>query len=198
MKLFHVPGTCSQAPFIVLTELGLKCDIEIVDFANPAELMKVNPRCQVPTLVLDNGHVLTEGAVIMEYLCDQKPEMNIMPKLGTWERYRAQESMNYIATEFHKGIGAMFMKGMTNDTKTFMRTAVEQKLATLNTRLGKFPFLTGPLYCAADSYCFTVMNWTKWVGIDMKSFPNILAFCERVGSRPAVQKVVQLDTKKPA
>ncbi len=196
MKLFHSPSACSQAPFIVITELGLKCDIEIVDFSKPAELLKANPRRQVPTLVLDNGEVLTEGAIIMGYLCDLKPEMNLMPKLGTWERYRAEEAMNYIATEFHKGLGMMFMKDMTEETKKFMRASAETKLSQLNTRLENSLYLTGQTYCAADSYCFTVMNWTKWVGIDMKNYPKILAFCERVGNRPAVQKVVQMDAAK--
>ena len=34
MKLFHAAGACSQAPYIIINELGLKCEIVNVDFAS--------------------------------------------------------------------------------------------------------------------------------------------------------------------
>lgn len=196
MKLFHRPGACSQAPFIVATELGLILDIVLVDEKTLPELLKVNPRGQVPTLVLDDGKVLTEGAVIMSYLADQKPEANLMPKMGTWERYKAQEALNYMATEMHKGIGILFSKDMTEETKTTLKAMAAKKLTTLNTYFEKNQFLAGNTFTPADAYCFVITSWTKWVGIDMAAFPNILSFCERIGQRPAVQTVVKFDSPK--
>jgi glutathione S-transferase len=196
MKLFHSPNSCSQAPYIMVTELGLKCEIVPVDFSDRTELLKFNPRGQVPTLVLENGQVLTEGAVIMQYLVDQKPESKLLPKQGTWERYKAIEAMNYVATEFHKGIGALFAKEIPEDGKKVMKNILAKKLSTLNTFFDKNQYIGGTTYAPADAYCFVVMNWTKWVGIDMKPYPKILGYCERIGMRPAVQKVVQFDNQK--
>jgi glutathione S-transferase len=193
MKLFHMPGACSQAPFITINELGLKCDIVIVG-ADKTELLKYNPRGQVPTLVLDNGQVLAEGSAIMQYLADQKPEMNIIPKAGTWERYKTVEALNYVASELHKSIGILFVKDMTPETRTFLTTNVEKKLAHLNTFLGANQFMAANQYTVADAYCFVVTAWTKYVGIDMSQFPNILGYSERLSTRPAIFETVKTDT----
>jgi glutathione S-transferase len=197
MKLFHSPGACSQAPLIIINELGLKCEIITNGFDNEkAELLKFNPRGQIPTLVLDNGEVLTEGAVIMQYLADQKPEAGLLPKAGSWERYRALESLNFVATELHKGLGLLFNKTLTEESKAPLKAIAEKKLAFLNTQLANRQFLAANQYTVADAYCFTVIGWTKLLGIDMTPYPNVLGYCERISQRPAV--VAALKTPTPA
>src|SRR4051812_48849222 len=100
MKLYYSEGACSMAVHMVLEELGLKYEAVKVEFDNPpAEFNKLNPMGAVPVLVLDNGEPLTEGAVINQYLADQKPEARLVPKAGTLERVRLQEWLNFIATE---------------------------------------------------------------------------------------------------
>jgi glutathione S-transferase len=195
MKLFHSAGSCSTAALIVIKELGIKCDIIPVDLASDrAELFKHNSRGQVPTLVLDNGEVLTEGAVIIQYLADLKPEMGLLPKAATWERYKAIESLNFVATELHKGLGILFNKSLNDEAKATLKGLAEKKLAFLNTQLANRQFLASNQYTIADAYCFTVVNWTKWVGIDMTPYPNVMSYCERIGQRPAVVAA----TKAPA
>lgn len=196
MKLFHAVEASSQATYLVITELGLKCEFINVDFADKTELLKFNPRGQVPTLVLDNGEILTEGAAIMQYLSEQKPEMNLLPKFGTWERTKAIESLNFVATELHKGLGVLFIKDMPEAGKTILKANAEKSLVFLNTHLAKNQFLAANQYTIADAYCFTVVGWTKWVGIDMSKYPNILGYCERIGMRPAVIATIKANTAK--
>ncbi len=196
MKLFHSPNACSQASYIAINELGLACDIVKTDFADKAELLKHNIQGKVPTLVLDNGQVLTEGAVILQYLADQKPEANLMPKVGSWERYKALEALNFVATELHKPIGGLFAKTAPEGYLATQKTNAEAKLAQLNTFLGANQFMACNQYTVADIYCFTIVSWTKWVGIDMSKYPNVLGYCERISSRPAVAKTLQADSAK--
>ena len=113
MKLYYAPGACSLSPHIVLRELGLPFELERVDFASKktehgADFNKINPKSQVPTLTLDNGEILTEGPVIMQYLADRKPESGLVPPAGSMERYRVQESLNYVTSELHKAFGPLF------------------------------------------------------------------------------------------
>src|SRR5690348_3646715 len=96
MKLYISPGACSAASHIVLRELGLPFDIEKINnktkvTASGADFWKINPKGYVPALQLDDGSVLTEGPVIMQYLADKKPESGLAPANGTMERYRLQE-----------------------------------------------------------------------------------------------------------
>src|SRR3712207_2957463 len=104
MKLFYLKGACSLAPHIVLEELGLPYKAIRVDMRNgtPPELLAVNPLGAVPVLILENGEPLTEAAVILQYLADQKPDSHLAPRAGTLERYRLAEWLNFISTEIHK------------------------------------------------------------------------------------------------
>ena len=56
----------------------------------------------MPALVLDDGGVLTENAVVLQYIADQNPGAALAPAHGTFARYRLAEWLNYIATEIHK------------------------------------------------------------------------------------------------
>ncbi len=76
MKLYYAPAACSQAPHIVAREAGLPIELANVRFPDKVtddgeKLTDVNPKGAVPTLRLDDGEVLTENAVILQYLADR-------------------------------------------------------------------------------------------------------------------------------
>src|ERR1700761_8588730 len=113
MKLYYSPGACSLSPHIVARELGLSIELEKADLgskktASGGDFLAINPKGQVPTLVLDDGQVLTEGPVIVQYLADKKPDGGLLPAAGTMERYRVQEWLNFITSELHKGYTPLF------------------------------------------------------------------------------------------
>lgn len=96
MKLYYAPGACSLAPHIVLREAGYTFDLEKVDVAakrteGGKDYLKINPKGYVPALKTDDGEVITEVAVILQYLSDKKPKAHLAPKPGTMERYRLLE-----------------------------------------------------------------------------------------------------------
>ena len=62
----------------------------------------------MPALELDDGELLTENAVVLQYIADQAPGWHLIPPYGTMERYRVLEWLNYIATELHKGFAPLF------------------------------------------------------------------------------------------
>lgn len=197
MKLFYMPGACSLAPHIALREAGLPVDLERVDQSKKTksgeDYLAINPKGSVPALKLDDGQVLTEAAVVQQYIADKAPTAKLAPAAGTFERTRLQEWLNYIASEVHKGIGQLFNPAMPNEYKD----AVKKGLAAR-----QFPFLEKALtgrgylmghFTIADGYLFTVLNWTKLHQIDLSGFPNITAFMKRVAERPAVQEAMKAE-----
>ncbi|MBK6961333.1 MAG: hypothetical protein IPH23_09190 [Gammaproteobacteria bacterium] len=50
----------------------------------------------VPCLRLDNGEYLTECAVLLQWIADQKPGSGLAPAAGTPERYRLMETLNFM------------------------------------------------------------------------------------------------------
>ncbi len=196
MKLYYLSGACSLASHIVIKELNLPCEsVQVTrgskETADGRNLNDINPKGQVPALLLDNGEVLTESAVLVQYLADQKPEAGLLPVAGTWARYRAQEFLNYIATDLHRGYGMLFNPAASLERKAEDKGNLEKKLAMLSRLLGEKPYALGESFSAVDAYLFTVLGWTKRVGVDLSPWANLSAFMARVGARPSVLAAMQ-------
>ncbi|WP_376957365.1 glutathione transferase GstA [Azospirillum sp. A26] len=195
MKLYYKPGACSLSPHIVLREAGLPFELVKVDLvtktlADGSDFRAVNPKGQVPTLALDEGGTLTEGAVIVQYLADKVPASGLIPAAGTMERYRVQELLNFIGSELHKGVVPLFpmLNEVVSDThRQFATKVLSGKLAVLDQQLAGKAYLTGDSFTVADAYAYTVLSWLPRIKFDLSSFPNLTAFAERVAARPAVQ-----------
>jgi glutathione S-transferase len=198
MKLYYSPGACSMAPHIVAREAGYQFDLEKVDIpskktAGGEDFWQINPKGYVPALTLDNGQVLTEVGVIIQYLADQKPESGLAPKAGTMERYHLMEAVNFAATEIHKQIGALFNPKMTPEMKEVQLGVIERRFNALEKALEGKQYVMGEKFSVADAYLFTVLNWTGMHKIDLAKWPNIKGFMARVAARPKVQETLKAE-----
>src|SRR5438874_13064254 len=133
MKLYYSPGACSQAPHILLHEIGLEHDAVRVDLKakkleDGSDYLKVNPKGAVPALQLDSGEVLTENAVILQYLGDRTNWPEVLPPLGDFRRYRVLEMVNFITTELHKRFSFLFARDASEETKSFVTEQLGHKL----------------------------------------------------------------------
>jgi glutathione S-transferase len=154
----------------------------------------VNPKGQVPTLVLDDGQILTEGPAIVQYLADKKPESKLAPANGTFERYRMQEWLNFIASELHKSFGALFNPAVPAEYKKIATELIGNRFTYVDQHLSKGgPFLMGAQFTVADAYLFTVANWTNFLKMDLGQWLNLKAFVERVAARPKVQEALKAE-----
>jgi len=198
MKLYFFPGACSLSPHIALREAGLPFDLEQVDLKakttkSGADYRAINPKGSVPALGLDNGEVLTEAAVIVQYIADRKPEAKLLPAVGTMDRVRVQEWLNYIATEIHKGLGPLFNPNLPAEAKAIMKENLAARFDLLSKHLEKRSFLHGDVFTVADGYLFTVLGWTKWLEIDLGKWAVLAAYRERIANRPAVQAAMRVE-----
>ena len=199
MKLYFMPGACSLSPHIALRETGLSFDLEQVDSKTKktksgADFLKVNPKGYVPALQLDDGQTLTEAAVIVQYIADKKPEAKLLPPAGTTERYRAQEWLNYIATEIHKGVGALFNPKLTDDWKDVLRESVAPKFDYLSKQLEGRSYAFGDGFSAVDGYLFTILGWPQYVGIDLAKWPVLKSYTDGIAKRPSVQAALKAES----
>ena len=198
MKLYFTPGACSLAPHIGLREAGYQFDLEQVDLATKmtksgADYTKVNAKGYVPALQLDNGEVLTEAPVILQYIADQKPDSGLVPKAGTMERYREQEWLNFVTSELHKGFGALFNPKIPEDYRPMAIERIGTRLDFLAKQLDGKPYLMGEKFTAADAYLFTVLSWAPHLKISLDKWPTLGAYLGRVGARPQVQAALKAE-----
>jgi glutathione S-transferase len=196
MKLYYSPGACSQAPHILLHEIGHDHDAARVDLKakrleDGTDYLKINPKGAVPALELDSSEVLTENAVILQYLGDRASWPEVLPPLGDFRRYRVLEMVNFITTELHKRFSFLFSDA-SEETKKFVTDQLEKKLDWIDQRLGEGPFLFGEDLTIPDPYLFVITGWTeKMIGLDR--WPNLGAFRERMLQRPSVRHVLRFE-----
>ena len=190
MKLYYKAGACSLASHITLCELGIPFEAIAVDLATKktatgVDFLGISSKGQVPTLELDDGQVLTEGAAILQYLADRKPAALLAPANGSLERYRLQEWLSFIGSDVHKNYSPLFNPASNEEAKAMSRTILGRKFDFLTTALGDREHLLSH-YTVADAYLYVVLGWAPRVGIDLAKWPALVAYRERIGKRPAV------------
>lgn len=195
MKLYYYPGACSLSPHIVMRELGLDVTLDKVDFdtgkaESGADFNALNAKGYVPALELEDGSLLTEGAVIVQYLADKVPEKGLLPRPGTIERYRAQEWLNYVSTEVHKGFSPLWGDA-SEEQKQATREALAPKFALVEQALAGKTYLFGDTFSVVDAYLFTVLSWAKYTKTTLPAGLN--DYLARVAERPAVQAALKAE-----
>ncbi len=208
MKLYFSPGACSFSPHIVLNELGIPFELVRVDMKSKKtstgeDFLKINPNGYVPAIQTDKGEYLSEGVAITQYLADLKPDSGLAPKLGTMERYKLMEMLNFITTEIHKGFSPLFAadsmvanKEGNAQLKEFAKARLGQRIGFLADTLSKQPFLMGSTMTIADSYALTCLRWSKIVSVDLSPWPTITSYMARMHERPSVMKAIQAEGLK--
>lgn len=75
-KLYYSPISCGAASFIAMVGAGLQFEVEQVYLdchrtASDADFYTINPKGNVPCLVLDDGTILNENVAVLQYIADQ-------------------------------------------------------------------------------------------------------------------------------
>jgi glutathione S-transferase len=191
MKLYYTPGACSLVPHIVLREAGYEFDLEKVDLkskktAGSEDFTQINDKGAVPYLVLDDGEGISENAVILHYLADQKPEAGLAPKAGSFNRVRLDEIVNFITTELHKGFFPFFVD-LGGSAKDVYTKRLQKNFAYLAKKLEANDYLFGD-FSIADPYLYVMLTWAGKFNLDLSASPALADFKARMEARSAVQE----------
>ena len=208
MKLYWGPHTCAIGIHFLLEEIGKPYETERVDVGGGAThrppFSGLNPKGKVPTLVRDDGSVLTEFSAIALWLARSNPERNLLPTDADGEA-RVMEMMAYVEGTIHgQGYGRVIVpqtfepQDVVHGTlglgqasvKKQGRGIVETGFAILDPQLGRHEYAFGDSLTIADAALFYVERWAPQFGI---GFPiNVQRHFERLRSRPAARKVLEL------
>ena len=198
MKLYYSPGACSLAPHIVAREAGLALDLVKVDIPTHKtetgeDYFKINPRGYVPALEID-GELHTEVAALVQYLADLAPQSSLLPPAGSKARFKVQQWLAFVASELHKTFSPyLFDPAAAESTKQAARNKLNLRFGELDKLLADRAYLTGDTFTVADAYAFTIVNWSNFLKIDLKPYPNLSAFMARVAARPKVHEALKAE-----
>lgn len=194
MKLYYSKGSCSLAVRIVINEIGLSSEYESVNLKTKqtetgADFLKVNPKGAVPTLITNDGLILTENAVIQQYLADHADSDFLLPKIGENDRYQVLEWLNFVATDMHKGAGILFNANLSPQIKEdIFIPLLKKKLDFINQHLIHKKYLLGEKFTLPDAYLFVVLSWLAYFNIALNEWPHIERYVNELKQRDAIQK----------
>lgn len=198
MQLYYAPRTISVAVAIALEEAGLDYEAIRLDFADDEQTRpaykQINPKGRVPALAVDGG-ILTETGALLDYIASIAPRAGLVPEDPVMAA-RMREVMYYLASTMHVN-HAHKMRGHRWADKKSSWKDMKDKVAQTMTASCKYissnglrgPFVLGEAFSLADAYLYVVCSWLEGDGVDVSTFPKILAFREAMEARPSVQAV---------
>ncbi len=198
MKLYYLPGACSQASNIALREAGLKFELVKVDrqtkkAADGLDFNAVNPKGYVPALTLDSGETLTENICVLQYTADRNPAAKLAPAYGTMERYRLIEWLGFISSEVHKNFSPLFRPEVAEEARQFALANLTKRLDYLQHSLAGRDYLTGSQFTIADCYLGVVLSWSGHVKLDLGKWPELKRYVHAFHVRPHVVEALKAE-----
>ncbi len=199
MKLYYAPGACSIGIHVLLEEIGKPYEAERVNLQQGEQykppFTTVNPKSKVPTLVKDDGSVLTEFPAIAYWLAKTNPFADLLPD-DIDQQARALELTDYAVATIHmQGFGRQFRASNftpsaadEESVKARGRELAEKGFAVLDKALEAKDYAVGK-FSIADAAIFYTEFWSRRVGITLPA--NCAAHLERMLARPSVQRTLQ-------
>ena len=164
---------------IVLAEKGLELDVVEIDLSDrPAWLYEKNPAGRVP-VIEEDGWVLPESAVIMEYLEERYPEPALLPPDPA-----DRAAVRLLIFRDHELTSPYyaFRRGEDGSAEQF-----DAALGRFDSLLAERPYLGGAAYGLADiAYVPWLMRARDMLGVDLDRFPALTDWLARLEERPAI------------
>lgn len=156
------------------------------------ELKKVNPLGQIPTLLLDDGSVISESAAILIHLGLTLPDAGLLPG-AVGERAQAIRGLVYVAANCYAAIGVIDYperwcadcdEDTTKRIRAGTRTRLHQLWETFADSFDPHPYLNGERLGALDVLAAVVSRWSGARAHLAKERPGLHAALVTVDNDP--------------
>lgn len=181
-----------------LEEAGIEYQRITVDLQKKEHLSeeytRINPRQQVPSLMLDDGSIMTEGAAIMIHIADCHPNANLLAPTGTAERAQAMRWLLFLDTNVYEGenrkvhpewyVSAPECAGSVYDAAI---EYVNRHYLLIENVLGNGPYLFGDRLDLVDIYVWMLVQWQGDLDWLDANCPKVVNLVRAVMSRPKIE-----------
>lgn len=198
MKLYYHPlSTYSQKVLIALYEKGLDFDGEVVQLMNPESRDKyreVYPIGKVPCLVLDDGHIIPESSIIIEYL-DPLAKPTLI-KGGADEKRKIRFKDRMFDLYLNDPVGTLFFQNMKPENERDAERVEKAKfhIATMygfmEKEFAKQPYANGDEFLMSDCAAAPPLFYAERIA-PFAEYKNISAYWQRLKSRPSIKRVLE-------
>jgi glutathione S-transferase len=183
----------------MLIELGVRFELELVDFASKAQKspqhLARNPSGQVPTLEID-GSPHSEATALLMLLAERHPESGFARGPDHPDRPAYLELMVYLANNALPAIRAYFYPHdfASPANEEDVRVHAERRLRSCFVRLDDCladgrAFLLGSRISAADFLFAIICRWSRSMSKPADNWPNIASYLARMKQRKGLRAV---------
>ena len=207
MTLFWGPGTCAIGIHLLLEELGRPYRTVELDVHGGAThtqaFLRINPKGKVPTLIREDGSVLTEFGAIATWLGFIDENRALLPS-DAESGARIAETLAFVEGTIHgQGFGRIMRPDLfapqdllhgtlgvgQSSVKQQGQDLAEQGFQILAKQMGKDDFAIGNSFTIADAALFYVERWAQQYELKLPS--ALASHLARLRARPTVQIVEQ-------
>lgn len=192
MKLYGTPPTRAMRPLWLIRELGLECEVVLVDLGAGEHrqpwFQELNPAGKVPVLV-DGDLVLTESVAISLYLADKCPERGLIPTdlRGRAEMYRW---LFFLVTEIEAPLWRIALhtsiypeeKRLPDDVE-LARQEGRRMAAVLERHMQNREFFVGDRLSVVDLIAAYTLDWANYAKL-LTETPRLREFVKTMYERP--------------
>ncbi|HYF58673.1 MAG TPA: glutathione binding-like protein [Burkholderiaceae bacterium] len=203
IELHSWPTPNGHKVHIMLEECGLPYAVHAVDIRAGAQFepdfLEISPNNKIPAIVDPDGPdgrpiALFESGAILLYLAGKTGRF--LPR-GVRGKY---EALQWLMFQMG-GVGPML--GQANHFRNVapekigyaidrFTTEAKRLYGVLDKRLALNDYVAGREYTVADVAIWPWLRSHALQGVDLDDFPNVRAWFEAIGNRPAVQRGVQV------
>lgn len=200
MKLYVIPGACSLASHIALVWAGAPYKIAVLSHAEVGgdAYRRINPKGAVPTLVLDDGTVITESLAVLEYIADSYSDAHLGASPGDpLERAKMNEILADLASDVHKAWAPVFVpsryvteQAHQDDAKQAAFGQLDKQYKRLDQLMRGRTWLLFGRRTVADAYLYVMCRWKDRSPTPLSSYPALAALKARLDADEGVQRAL--------
>jgi len=160
----------------------------------PESFRAINPRRQVPALILPDGTLMTETAAMLIHLAERHPDSELGPALGTPARAQLLRWCVYLTANVYEAVlRKSYPHRATTDpdgADAVSAAAVAHMQATLQIvedTLTPDAYLLGPTMSVADIYLAMLNAWHR----DGQGLMRCEALTHRIAAHPVIAPIWQ-------
>lgn len=196
---YGVPQGCSFGSIVALEWLDqpyLLHRVEMLEQPWDPLYAKVNPLLQTPSLLLEDGRVLSQSLAILMHLNGRALHSGLGIAPGTPEYDRLVQALAFLNSDFFAAFTPLWkayeLTGLGEAEQTLLRMLgredVSKCCAHLERLLTGNPWLLGEQLSVADAYLAGVGRWVNYLQLfDLQhDFPNLDRYLRRLADDPAV------------
>jgi len=199
LVFYHSPNTRSSGTLALLEELGAPYRLKVLNMKGETrqpDYLAINPMGKVPAITHGDA-LITEQPAIYIYLADLFPEAGLAPALGDPLRGPYLRWMVYYGSCFEPAIVDRATQHKPEARGMVPYGDYDTMLDTVVAQLARGPYWLGEKFTAADVLWGISLAWTTGFKL-VPELPEIMAYVQRIASRPAVARAMAKDAELAA